>query len=161
VAVRLDPSDVVQDALAEAAAKLPEYLEGRPLPFYPWLRRIAWERLVKLHRRHLHARKRSVAREEQPGPGLPDESALELAQRLLGSGTSPSAGAVRQEVCARVRSALDGLDEQDREVLALRYLERMPPREIAAVLGLSEGAVKMRHMRALGRLRDVLQNPSG
>ncbi len=41
----------------------------------------------------------------------------------------------------------------DREVIVLRYLEQLSVCEIAAVLGVSEGAVKSRHMRALLRLR--------
>ncbi|HTK78727.1 MAG TPA: RNA polymerase subunit sigma, partial [Gemmataceae bacterium] len=49
LAARLDPSDVVQDALLDAAGKLSHYLRTRPVPFYPWLRRLAWEHLVKLH----------------------------------------------------------------------------------------------------------------
>src|SRR5262249_6332621 len=88
LATRVDPSDVVQEALAEAALRWQDYLRDRPVPFYPWLRRLAWERLVKLHRRHLHARKRSVLREED-WP-LPDGSAAELAHRLLASASSPS-----------------------------------------------------------------------
>jgi RNA polymerase sigma-70 factor (ECF subfamily) len=35
---RVDPSDVVQETLIEAAAQLGHYLRRRPLPFYPWLR---------------------------------------------------------------------------------------------------------------------------
>jgi len=64
VAARLDPSDVVQEALAEAAQHLDEYLRTRPLPYYAWLRQFAWERLVKLHRCHIRSKKRSVTREE-------------------------------------------------------------------------------------------------
>src|SRR5690349_9237495 len=79
LAARLDTSDVVQEALADAVRKLPDYLHDRPLPFYPWLRQLAWERLIQLHRRHLHAQQRSVAREEHGAAPLPDESALELA----------------------------------------------------------------------------------
>src|SRR5262245_60806712 len=56
---RIDPSDVVQDALAEAAQKLSDYARRKPLPFYPWLRRLAWERLVQVHRRHVRAQRRS------------------------------------------------------------------------------------------------------
>ena len=41
LAPRIDPSDVVQETLGEAAAKLSGYLRDRPLPFYPWLRRLA------------------------------------------------------------------------------------------------------------------------
>src|SRR3954449_6327982 len=73
LAARVDPSDVVQEALAEAARLLPGYLQERPVSFYPWLRRLAWERLVKLHRRHVAAGKRSVAREA--ASALLDESA--------------------------------------------------------------------------------------
>src|SRR5262245_24069354 len=66
LAARVDPSDVVQEALMDAARKLPDYLRRRPLPFYPWLREIAWERLIKLHQQHLTAGKRSVLREQPP-----------------------------------------------------------------------------------------------
>ena len=38
----------------------------------------------------------------------------------------------------------------------LRHLEQMPPREIAAVVGITEGAVYTRHLRALERLRRLL-----
>jgi RNA polymerase sigma-70 factor, ECF subfamily len=51
MAARVDPSDVVQEALAVAERSLSDYLKDRPLPFYPWLRQFAWERLIQLHRR--------------------------------------------------------------------------------------------------------------
>jgi RNA polymerase sigma-70 factor (ECF subfamily) len=156
LAARVDPSDVVQEALLEAAQKLPDYLRQRPVPFYPWLRRLAWEHLVKLHQRHLNTRKRSAAREEKQILALPDESALTLAQRLVAPGTSPSNVLVQAELRARVRAALAQLPEGDREVLAMRYLEQLSMNEIAAVLGINEGAVKMRHTRALQRLSGVL-----
>jgi RNA polymerase sigma-70 factor (ECF subfamily) len=156
VAARLDPSDVVQEALLDAAQQLSEYLRERPLPFYPWLRRFAWEHLLKMHQQHLAARKRSVVREEQWLPALPDESALELAQRLVASGTTPSNRLLRQELRDRVRAAMARLPEDDREVLVLRYLEQLSISEIAAVQGISEGAVKMRRTRALERLCGLL-----
>jgi RNA polymerase sigma-70 factor (ECF subfamily) len=94
---RVDPSDVVQDTLAEAAARLDEYRRRRPLPFYPWLRGIAQHRLAALYRRHVQARRRSVTREER-ALGLPDRSALALAERLVARTSSPSAGAWRTRV---------------------------------------------------------------
>jgi hypothetical protein len=44
---RIDPSVVVQEARLDAAQRLPDYLRERPLPFYPWLRRLAGQHLFK------------------------------------------------------------------------------------------------------------------
>jgi RNA polymerase sigma-70 factor (ECF subfamily) len=160
LSARLDPSDVVQEVFADACKKLPDYLEKRPLPFYPWLRQLAWERLVKLHQRHIQAQKRSTAREQRLDMALPDQSALALANRLLASESSPSRQAMREELRHRVQAALAQLAERDREVLVMRYLEQLSTREIAAVLGIGEGAVKTRHLRALQRLRGFLGQDS-
>jgi RNA polymerase sigma-70 factor (ECF subfamily) len=153
LAARLDPSDIVQEALADAARGLDDYLRDRPVPFYPWLRRFAWERLVEVNRRHLQARRRSVAREEQLELHLPDQSARALAERLFDKGTSPSGRLMSQELRDRVQAALDRLEPREREVLVLRYLEQLSTAESAAALGISVGAVKMRHLRALQELR--------
>src|SRR5262245_27325598 len=156
LAARLDSSDIVQEAFADAVQKLPGYLENRPLPFYPWLRQLAWERLLQLHRRHLYAQQRSVAREEPRQISLPDESAQELADRLMAPGSTPSAHLRREEIRARVLAALDQLSASDRQLLVLRHLEQLSPREISAVLGVSEAAVYTRHLRALERMRRLL-----
>ena len=158
LAARVDPSDVVQEALTDAAQKLSAYLRERPLPFYPWLRQLAWERLIQLHRRHIRAQRRSVTREEARDIDLPDESALELANRVLARGSSPIAQLLRAEQRDRVRAALTRLAARDREVLVLRHLEQLSIREIAAVLGVSEGAIKLRHLRALERFRVLLSS---
>jgi RNA polymerase sigma-70 factor (ECF subfamily) len=153
---RVDPSDVVQDALLEAVARLPEYLGQPPMPFYPWLRRLAWEHLLKVHQQHLRAQKRNVALEKKPGLSLPEDSAYQLVDRLVASGTSPSGRLVREELRNRVRAALEDLPAPDREVLVLRYLEGLSTAETAAVLSLGISAVKMRHRRALGHLLSLL-----
>jgi RNA polymerase sigma-70 factor (ECF subfamily) len=155
LAARVDPSDVVQEALAEAAENLGAYLRDRPLPFYPWLRRFAWDRLMKVHRRHIKSQKRSVAREE--AWCMPDESAQQLANRLLARSTNPVGRLIREELRDRLRAALAKMAESDREVLVMRNLEHLSIVEIAAVLGISEGAVKVRHLRALRRLKALLE----
>ncbi len=161
LAARVDPSDVVQEVLAEANRKLERYLRERPLPFLPWLRQLAWEHLATLHRRHVRAKRRSVRREEPGVLALPDESAAELAGRLVDSASSPTQHVVRQELRQRVCAALAQMPERDREVLVLRHLEELSVADTAEVLGISQGAAKVRHLRALQRLRDLLDEAQG
>jgi RNA polymerase sigma-70 factor (ECF subfamily) len=156
LAARVDASDIVQETLLEAARKLADYLQQRPIAFYPWLRRIAWEHLLKAQERHLTARRRSVAREHRLSLELSDASMLALADRLVAPGTSPSNRMLREELRDRVRTALAQLPEKDREVLVLRYVEQLSFSEIAEILAVNEGAVKMRHTRALVRLSPLL-----
>jgi RNA polymerase sigma-70 factor, ECF subfamily len=157
LASRVDPSDVVQEALAEAAHDLSDYLRNRPLPFYPWLRGVAWKRLVQLYRHHVIARRRSVDREQPVAPSLADASAHVLAvQALVAGGSSPSRTLIREELIDRVHASLDRLDPADRDLLVMRHLEGMTAAEVGAILGISEGAVRVRLVRALKRLRGLL-----
>src|SRR5262245_37745691 len=64
LAARIDPSDVIQEALADAWRQLPDYLQERPVAFYPWLRQIALDQLILLHNRHFRIQKRSLLREQ-------------------------------------------------------------------------------------------------
>jgi RNA polymerase sigma-70 factor (ECF subfamily) len=153
---RLDPSDVVQEALMRASDRLPAYLRDRRVPFYPWLRNIAWEQLAKLNERHVAAKKRSVAREDRPLPPLPDESVSELVDRLAASAPGPRTWLLRDEIRRRTRQSLQSLPARDREILELRYLEQLENDEIAAILGISPGAVRTRHFRAIRRLQAAL-----
>lgn len=157
LAARMDPSDVVQDVLAEADGKLDRYFRDRPLPFYPWLRELALERLMTLHRRHVQAGRRSVRREHKGLLALSDESLADLAERLAASASSPSRHILRQEERLRVHHALRQLPERDCDVLVLRHLEQLSVAETAAALQISPGAVKTRHVRALERLRRLLK----
>lgn len=154
VAARVDPSDVVQDALAEADAGLGAFARGRPLTFYPWLRQLAADRVADLHRRHVRAACRTVERDEPRG--ATDVSVARLAARLAAGGPGPSEAARRAEQRDRVRAALLGPPGPDREALTLRYREDLPAAQVGGVLGVSEAAAKKRVVRALGRLRGFL-----
>jgi RNA polymerase sigma-70 factor (ECF subfamily) len=153
---RIDPSDVVQDTLTEAYGKLPNFAKARPMPFYPWLRCIAWERLIQLHREHILAERRSVKREEQFLP-LPAESEAIVADRLAASATGVTGGAVRKEVRGRVRAAIAELPLASQEVVILRHLEELRFKEISAVLRISETAVYSRYRRAVEQLAKLLK----
>jgi RNA polymerase sigma-70 factor (ECF subfamily) len=72
------------------------------------------------------------------------------------AGSSPSQQLLREELRQRVQAALALLAARDREVLLLRHVEQLSTHDTAAVLGITEGAVKSRHLRALERLRVLL-----
>lgn len=156
LAARVDPSDIVQETLLDADQRLDDYLRKRPLPFYPWLHRLAGQRLAQVRRWHLTAA-RDPGRAQHLPFGLPDQSAARVAELLVDPGSSPSSRLNRKEINERVRSALDQLPENDREVLVMHYLDGMRFTEIAAVLDLTPGAVKMRHLRAVERMRHALE----
>jgi RNA polymerase sigma-70 factor (ECF subfamily) len=156
LAARVDASDVVQEALADAARKLAHYARDRPLPFYPWLHRLAAERLAAAHRRHRRSKARSVAREEADTFAWPDSSAQMMVNSLVAHDTTPSHALLREEQRLRVHAALQELRPIDREILMMHYLEELSFPEIAAILDIGEGAAKMRHLRALQRIRALM-----
>lgn len=160
LASRIDASDVVQDSLLEASERLPEYLSAPEVPFFVWLRQLAWQRVAQLYRYHVEAQCRSVEKEAADGVPLSDESVMVLADRLAMSGTSPSGRLRREELRTQVRRALARLAPNDQEVLVLRHLEQLSTREISAVLKISEPAVRHRQRRALERLTKLLRSTS-
>ncbi|WP_165229826.1 sigma-70 family RNA polymerase sigma factor [Aquisphaera insulae] len=156
LASRIDPSDVVQDALADASQRLDEYLRDRPLPFLGWLRQLTADRVVDAHRRHVIAQARSVRR-EAPEPISWDDSASALGHSLVANDTSPSARMAVQERLERVMGVLQAMAEKDREILVMRHIEQLPAAQIAEALGCTVGAAEARIYRALVRLRAGLE----
>jgi RNA polymerase sigma-70 factor (ECF subfamily) len=154
---RIDPSDVIQEAYLEASSRLGEYVRNPSTPFFLWLRFLAGQKLVTLHRHHLGVQMRNavqqVALYQGPWPGA---TSAALAAQLLGNDTRPSEAAIRAEMKLRVQEALNGMDPVDREVLALRHFEQLSRAEIAQLLGISEAAAGKRYIRALDRLKQIL-----
>ncbi|MEZ6059687.1 MAG: sigma-70 family RNA polymerase sigma factor [Planctomycetaceae bacterium] len=154
---RVDPSDVIQETLAEAHRRLPDYLRDRPIAFYPWLRQLAARRLTAVHRHHLAASKRSIVREDTPVPPISEDSLPDLATRVVGSLAEPADQVAHRETLRAVAAGLMELADDDRELLILRHVEQLSVADTAAVLRVAEGTVKSRHYRALNRLRSILK----
>lgn len=159
IAGRVDPSDIIQDAQLEATRRLPEYLARPTMPFFLWLRLITGQKILELHRHHLGAQARDARREIslQREP-MPEATSAALAANLLGRRTDPPDAAIRAEMKFRLQEALNGLDAIDREVLTLRHFEHLSTSETAVELGISEEAAKKRHIRAIRRLKSVLDS---
>jgi len=159
---RVDPSDIIQEAYIDASARLAEYARQPDMPFFLWLRFLTGQRLLRVHRQHLGAEMRDVAREVSLYRGaLPAATSAALAAQLLGRDTRPSEAAVRAERSIRLQEALNSMDPIDREVLALRHFEQLSNAEAARVLGLQERAAAKRYVRALKRLRLILDARPG
>lgn len=151
---RVDPSDIIQEAKAEALRRLPEYLKRPALPFGLWLRQLTYEQLLMMRRRHVEAQRRAVHRELP----LPRKSSFELAELLLDGGPTPSEQLAAAELARRVRDALGRLPEGDREILLMRNFEGLSNQEAAQVLSIEPVAASKRYGRALLRLRRILQD---
>ncbi len=159
---RIDASDVIQEAYVEVVDRLPEFLREPRLPLFLWLRLVVGERLMKLHRHHLGAQMRDAALEISLfREALPAASSSALAAQLLGQHTSPTQAVLRAERLLRLQEAINTLDPLDREILSLRHFEELTSAESAQVLGIQESAAAKRYVRALKRLRGILQTMPG
>jgi RNA polymerase sigma-70 factor, ECF subfamily len=157
LARRVDASDIVQDVLVEANARLTDYLRDPRLPFHLWLRQLAKDRIIDMHRRHRGAQRRSVDREQGMSvPGTGGRASINLAGMLPAAELTPAAAALRKELEERFLLALEQLEEDDREMILMRHVEQLGNTEVAQALDLSPAAAGMRHLRALRKLRAVL-----
>jgi RNA polymerase sigma-70 factor, ECF subfamily len=159
---RVDDSDVVQEAFLEISRKLPEYARAPEMPLFLWLRHMTGLKLTEIHRRHLGTQLRDADREVSlHRGGLPEADSASLAAQLLGKLTTPSQAAIKAEQRIYVQEALNSMDPVDREVLALKHFEQLSTTEIAQVLGLSKAGAGSRYLRAIKRLRDILERIPG
>jgi RNA polymerase sigma-70 factor (ECF subfamily) len=158
---RVDADDVLQEAYLDAVKRLPHFAESQPISPFVWLRLVTAQTLIDVHRRHLGAKMRDADREESIQARLAEGTSVSLSFHLLAHLTSPSQAAARAELMALVEEALRGLSDTDREVLALRHFEELTNSEVAEVLGLERKAASIRYVRALARLKSVLEKLPG
>ena len=67
-----------------------------------------------------------------------------------------AAAATWRELERRFAAAVDRLDEADRQIVLLRHFEHLSTAEAAETLGLTKPAAGMRYLRAMRRLRSLL-----
>jgi RNA polymerase sigma-70 factor (ECF subfamily) len=161
LASRVAPEDVLQETFLDVARRIGEYLADPVVPFYVWLRFLAVQRMQMVQRVHLGARMRDVGLEVALPASGPFASADSMAGQLVSRMTSPSQAAIRHELQARLRAALDEMDPLDREVLALRHFEELGNKEVAQILGITKEAASKRHVRALKRLKALFAETTG
>jgi RNA polymerase sigma-70 factor (ECF subfamily) len=158
----VDPSDVIRQAFAEAAARRAEYPGERDEPFFLWLRRLSGQKLDAIVQQRLGERPPEAGRELslRAGAGPPTNS-LALAAVLLGQAPALSRAELRQQRMAQLETALNNMAPLEREVLALRHFERLSNAETAAVLAVEEAEASKLYVRALRTLKGILAGLDG
>lgn len=139
---RAEAEDLTQETFLRAyrrqdSLRAPEAARG-------WLYRIATHVcLDRLRQRapHVSAESEQVA-EQVESAVSPDPSALEITER--------------KETSACVQRCLDFLSDSYRAVILLREIHSLSTAEMAALLGVEEGAVKIRLHRARRKLEWVM-----
>jgi RNA polymerase sigma-70 factor, ECF subfamily len=143
-----DAEEVAQEAVLKAFAALPRF--RRESKFSTWLIQITInEARLKLRkdRRHLYE---SI--DEPQGDDEGDYFPKDFADwREI-----PSEELQRKQLREALQRALNALPQKYREVLILRDIQHLSIQETAQVLGITEGSVKTRLLRARFQMRDAL-----
>ncbi len=141
-----DAMDLSQEAFVRAFRARHKIDPDRP--FYAWLYQII-RRLCFNHTRDRRTRRQGI---EAAGNWLADQAQARTA------GMNPDRALECAETKARVREALEGLTDRDREVLVLKEFEGLRYREIAELLGIPIGTVMSRLYTARRRLAASLED---
>ncbi len=151
---KLDPSDVVQQALLQAHEKRDQFRGTTDAERLGWLRAILTHTLAEAVRR-FGRRQRNVALERSLEASL-EESSARLEEWLAASHSSPSERTAREEEFARLADALARLPDDQRRALELRYLQGLAVEAISRLMDRSEPSVTGLLRRGLQKLREVL-----
>lgn len=161
IAARVDADDVLQEAYVAASNRVQHYIKDPSFSLFVWLRMIVTQTLVDVHRRHFGAEKRSAGREVSLGASqYPQTTSVSLAAQLVGNQTSPSGAAQREESSQALADAIAQMSPLDQETIAMRHFEGLTNTEAAEVLGISVTAASNRYVRALARLKEILEELS-
>jgi RNA polymerase sigma-70 factor (ECF subfamily) len=147
LAHRVEAEDILNDVYLKLHQR---WLEprGLPKPSSHMLYQAAKDCLIDAWR--LHKRQNRDLEREEPWP---DRASQVLGSKLAASLTTPTEALRRKELAEHIQAALEELDSMDREILELRYIDRMNYAEIAEMLEISRDAAMQRHSRALRRIK--------
>lgn len=153
---KLDPSDLVQQALLKAHQSRALFRGSTPAEMAAWLRQILARTLADTLR-DLARERRDISRERSLEVALAESSAR-LERWLVDSGLAPADAAERNEQLLKLAEALAELPEPQRLAVLLRYYEGRSLPEIALSLDRTRAGVASLLRRGLSHLRGQLGN---
>lgn len=155
---RLDPTDILQEAFLEMSERIEQFYAQQEVPFHIWAHAITKQKLSQAHRKHLDAKKRNAVLEMRSlAPTNGDKSSILITTRLAHDGKTPSQTVILRDQIGGLMNAMSELSEADRTVIKMRHFQHLSNEEVASSLGLSKTAASNRYVRALCRLRSLLQ----
>jgi RNA polymerase sigma-70 factor (ECF subfamily) len=150
---RQDAEDTAQETLLKAIPYLRRFSSPKALGV--WLYKVAKSRCLMSRRKSKYAPKENLSLEEL----MPDRKELEA---LAGSvADTPEKSFLRGETAEQLRRAVHKLPPQYRLPLVLHDMEELSTGEVARVLGLREGTVRVRLHRARVFVRNELARTTG
>lgn len=156
---RVSESDVIQETYVRAAKRIDSFLSKDDMPFFVWLRLEVSQKLHEIHRHHFGAEKRDVRKEMKLGQNNDSgKTSMALAAHIVAQMTSPSRLIERAEQITILEKTLGEMNELDREVIALRNFEELTNIETAKAMGIEPAAASKRYLRALKRLKEIMES---
>jgi len=129
-----DAEDLCADVFEKVQRKLADY-DPQKASVSTWVFTITRNTVIDFFRRSKHS--------EELDENLSDDS--EVEENLL-----------QTETLSELATALRRLPQPMMDIIVLRYYDKKPLTEIAQIMGLSYGAVKLRHQNALARLKEYM-----
>jgi len=148
---RQDAEDTAQETMLRTVPELRKFSSPRALSV--WLYKVARSRCLMSRRRSKFAPKQEISLDEV----LPDRQ--ELERQLASRDAGPEHSLLRKESAAELAAAVLRIPPRYRQVLVLHDMEELDSREVAQVMGIREGTVRVRLHRARAFLRNELVRP--
>jgi RNA polymerase sigma-70 factor (ECF subfamily) len=153
---KVDASDLVQQTLLEAHRGFQNFRGNSEGEWFAWLRQILSHNAADFVRHYRGTQKRQANRELPMFVQSPDQSG-EFSREPSAADETPSQVVMRHEREIEVAEAVSQLIPDHQEVIMLRNLQRLPFNEVAERMDRTRPAVQMLWMRALRKLKEILE----
>ena len=129
--------DLCQDTFIKAWKALPTFTQTEEGTFQAYLYRIARNLIIDLSRKKKEYK-------------LEDYHEIDTGEDFVEQ-------IDRQDEVAKLKIVLSKLTDIERQIIILRYFEDMSHKDCAKVLGIKEGALRVRTVRTIKKMKDILQ----